>query len=64
MNFEFTSKHAPVFHNPDGDIIPCLEEFRQRYSRKDKTFIEPKRRFDINGSDYTAKSIMRALINL
>jgi len=64
MNFEFTQKHAPVFHNPDGDIIPCLEEFRQRYSRKDKTFIEPKKRFDINGSDYTAKSIMRALINL
>ncbi len=64
MNFEFTNKHAPVFHNIDGDIIPCLEEFRQKYSQKDKTLYESKRIFDINGSDYAAKSIMRALINL
>jgi hypothetical protein len=63
MNLEFTNKHAPVIHSIDGDIIPCLEVFRQRYFRKDRSLMEPKRRFDINGSDYTARSIIGALIN-
>jgi hypothetical protein len=64
INFEFTSRHAPVFNDPDSDIIPCLEEFRQKYSQKDKSIIEPKRHFNINGSDYTAESIINALTNL
>jgi hypothetical protein len=58
QNFVFTNKKAQVYYNQQHKIRICIDTFMNDYQMKSPDLIRRSNIYDINGADYTAKTIL------